>query len=39
MGRKGKPDKKPNARGEPPPEAGATQERRLEAVGSSALFK
>src|SRR5206468_2046697 len=28
----------PNARGEPPPIAGATQERRLLAVGSSAWF-
>jgi hypothetical protein len=30
---------KPNAGGEPPPEAGATQERTPEAVSSSAKFK
>jgi hypothetical protein len=28
----------PNARGEPPPEAGARHERTLEAVGSSAVL-
>ena len=30
--------RKPNAGGEPPPMAGATQERKLSGVGSSAWF-